>query len=324
MAIKKKRALLSALLFLFFSSMVFAQTGETGADQFTLFWRADEYAWNYEVTLEKLGPEGFTEILRERTEEAEVICSLTTGRYRYQVTAYDFFGNAGGISAWSYFELIPGQVEIIIEEPEPVVEEPVVEEPEPPIQPEILVEEPEPPVEAPKEPGDFFVEAAYSPLISLPNTEFNRLFKGLLPGGASARLGFIPFKGRLFSLGFELDPSWSYLSSHEDNYSVYAQLLDLHLGLVGLLWLPNGTMAVDFRLGAGLSLLYNFHFEYEGQQNKDQLNTWIPSMRGGISFVWMIRNPFFLEIGVELLHVFSVDNIPLEFIRPSLGVGLRF
>jgi hypothetical protein len=267
------------------------------------------------------------------------------------VTAYDFFGQPGGTSIWSNFEIIPGQVEIIVEEPEiqpePIVEEPepIVEEPEPPVEePEPPVEEPEPPaeeleppaepeiiVEEPvvvpplvSEPGNFFVALAYSPLFPLPATDFTRLYRGFLPGGLSVRAGFIPFKVGIFSFGFELDPSWSYLSSKEDNYSVYAQLLDLHLGLIGQVWLPNRTMAFNLRLGGGLSLLYDFHFEYSGQQNKDKINTWIPSMHVGVSFLWNFHRSFFMEVGVDLLHIFSVDNVPLEFIRPSLGVGLRF
>jgi hypothetical protein len=313
-------------LFLFSSSLIFAQTDEPAPKQFTLNWKSDEYAWNYEVTVEKLEAGKYTEMLRKKTEDPEVICSLTTGRYRYQVTAYDFFGQPGGISEWSYFEIVPGQSEIIVEEP-------------PPTQPELddsnrddsnrVAEEPETLAEAEAVPEaskerNFFVEAAYSPLLSFPNSDFNRLYKTFLPGGASARLGFIPFKGRIFSLGFELAPSWSYLASSEDNYSVYAQLIDVHLGLIGQLWLPNRIMAFNFRAGGGISLLHNFHFEYSGQQNKDQITTWIPSMHGGISFMWIIREPVFLEIGAELLHLFSVDNALLEFVRPSLGVGLRF
>jgi hypothetical protein len=222
-------------------------------------------------------------------------------------------------------EPLAEEPEPIAEEPEPPVEEPEppVEEPEPPTEPEIIIEEPVAVPPPASEPGDFFVELTYSPLISLPNTDFNRLYKGFLPVGVSARLGLIPFKDRIFSFGFELAPSWSYLSSKEKNYSVYAQLLDLHLGLVGQVWLPNRTMAFNFRLGGGLSLLNNFHFEYKGQQNKDKITTWIPSMHGGISFIYIIRRSFFLDIGAELLHIFSVDNKILEFIRPSLGVGLR-
>jgi hypothetical protein len=83
-------------------------------------------------------------------------------------------------------------------------------------------------------------------------------------------------------------------------------------------------MAFNLRVGGGLSLLYNFHFEYTGQINQEQLNTWIPSMHGGVSFIWLFHNPFYVTIGAELLHLFSVDNTALEFIRPSLGVGLRF
>jgi hypothetical protein len=331
---KKKRTLLSALLFLLCSFPIFAQTNESEEKLFVLHWKADEYAWNYEVAVEKLESGRYTEILRQRTSDAEVKCALTLGRYRYQVTAYDFFGQPGGTSVWSYFEIIPGQVEIIVEEPEPIAEEPepIIEEPEPPAEPEPLVEEPEPLVEEPEpvevlppasEPGNFFVKLAYAPLFSLPTTDFNRLYK-VLPGSLSIHAGYIPFKVRIFSFGFELDPSWTYLSSKEDNYSVSAQLLDLHLGFVGQVWLPNGIMAINYRLGAGFSLLYNFHFEYEGQQNKDKITTWIPSLHAGVSFLWNFHRLLFLEAGVDLLHVFSVDNIPLEFIRPSLGVGLRF
>jgi hypothetical protein len=324
--VTKKNQALPAILFLFFSSLIFAQSNESGPRQFTLNWKSDEYAWNYEVTVEKLEAGKYTEILREKTENTEILCPLIVGRYRYQVTAYDFFGSPGGISEWSYFQIIPGQTEILIEEPAPAQPDIPAEEPKPPVEePETPAGEQNPPLESPpKEPGDFFAQAAYSPLYSLPNTDFNRLYEGFLPVGVSARLGFIPYKGRVISLGFELAPSWSYLASKEDNYSVYAQLINIHVGLVGELWLPNGSMAFNFRLGGGLSLLQNFHFTYSGQQNHDQITTWIPSMHGGISFLWFIYKPIFVEIGAEIVHIFSVDNTFLEFVRPSLGVGLRF
>jgi hypothetical protein len=325
--VNKKNLVLLAILFLFFSGISFAQTDGTGTiEHFSLYWESDQYTWNYEVTVEKMVAGKFTEIQREKTEKTEVPCSLTTGSYRYQVTAYDFFGRASGISEWSYFQIIPGQP-VTIEMPRTIIqpinpeEEPPVEEPEPlPVVEDLPVPE-APPYDS--EPGNFFVEAAYSPLLSLPNTDFNQLYS-FQPGGASARLWFIPFKFRLISLGFELAPSWSYLSATEDNYSVYAHLIDIPLGLIGQFWLPNGRMAVNLRLSGGLTLLNNFHFEYSGQQNKDQITTWIPSIHGGAFFLWIFRAPFFAEIGVELFHLFSVDNIPLEFVRPSLGVGMSF
>jgi hypothetical protein len=315
-----KKNLLSAVLFLFFAFVIFAQANETGGVDFTLDWEADEYAWNYEVTVEKRKAglaKKYTEILRQKTEQAEIPCSLTTGRYRYQVIAYDFFGRASAISEWSYFEVIPGQP-VTIEKTKTV-------KLAAPKQPKNDGEDPDSsPASLLKKPWDFFATVDYLPLVSLPTSDFNRLYKGFLPGSVSARAAAIPFDFRVISLGFELAPSWAYLSVKENTYSVYSQLLNLHLGLVGELWLPNNTMAFNFHLGGGMTLLYDFHLEYAGQKNQKRITTWIPSMYGGVSFAWLFRKPFFAEAGVELLHLFSADKVFLGFIRPSLGVGVRF
>jgi hypothetical protein len=273
-----------------------------------LGWQPAEYTYYYETVVEKQNDdEVYRELLRKRTNGTEVACALAPGRYRYQVTAYGFFERPGNISEWSYFEVIAPPVAPPVAPP--ADEPPITQSAKPPLQRD----------------WDFFAELVYLPLFSLPNSDFNRLYTmDFLPLGFSARLGFVPLKGPVSSLGLELIPSWAYLKSETDDYSVYTQLMGLHLGLVWGLWLPNNRMAFNFRLGGGLSLLYDFHFEYGGKRDGGYITTWIPSAHGGISFLWFYSQAFFVEIGADFMHLFSTDAMFLEFVRPSLGVGVRF
>jgi hypothetical protein len=70
-------------------------------------------------------------------------------------------------------------------------------------------------------------------------------------------------------------------------------------------------------------LLDNLHFEYS-RGSSESLRTLMPSLGAGASFMWFVKKPFFLEIGAEYMHFFSVDNPSLGYIRPILGGGWRF
>ncbi|MDR3342209.1 MAG: hypothetical protein LBT14_05365 [Treponema sp.] len=173
-------------------------------------------------------------------------------------------------------------------------------------------------------PLDIAVSAAYSPVFPIYG-DFNTLYKRVFfPAGTFLRLGLIPFKGLRRAFGFELVPSWNYLASQQDDFTVHAHLLGFNGNGVFQQWFFNRVLALNIRAGGGVSLVYDFYFEFDQQRVSEPVSTWIFSVNGGVSLQWFIRKPFFAELGVEFVYIFSVDEPPPAYIRPAVGVGWRF
>jgi hypothetical protein len=88
-------------------------------------------------------------------------------------------------------------------------------------------------------------------------------------------------------------------------------------------WLPNRTMAFNARLGGGIFPVLKFQKTGSGG-DFDPVNTLIPSMNLGVSFMWLFYRSLYGEFGVEYTHLFSTDDTQPGYIIPSLGLGWRF
>jgi hypothetical protein len=145
----------------------------------------------------------------------------------------------------------------------------------------------------------------------------------VFPPGASARVGVLPLKQNWGYLGAELGASWTYLNEKKDRYTVTAQTAGAQMSLLYQLWLPNRTMAFNFRLGAGITVLPDFHFEY-GNSRGDTLTGAYVSLNAGASFQWHLRGPFFIDAGADFTHLFSGDPIQPGYLHPALNLGWQF
>jgi hypothetical protein len=343
-------------------------------------WSAVDNSNYYEIIVEEQKDAIYTEILRKQIKDNFIECSLASGRYRYQVIAYNFFNQPGRASDWVYFEVLrvlppelirispktffydkknrlvvtvtghnlkaesklylhPQNGDRTIAPLRSVFHDSgnraVLEFDPQSLEPggyDLTVKNPDG-LEASlsgfsvrASPLDITFQALYGPLFSLPASKFNRLYNmQFLPAGVSVRAGLIPVRGKSLAFGFELNPFWNYLSSQvNDDYSVYAQFIGLQGGPLLQLWLPGRTLGFNFRVGGGFSMIGDFHFvNSKNEPIEESFTTWMPSAYGGITFMWHINRTFFVEGGAEFLHLFSIDQ-SLEFIRPTLGAGVRF
>jgi hypothetical protein len=72
-------------------------------------WQGANYVRRYEVIVEQetVGAEGvFEQIFRESTRETFVEFSLTGGRYRYRIAAYDLLNRLGSLTEWRFLTII--------------------------------------------------------------------------------------------------------------------------------------------------------------------------------------------------------------------------
>jgi hypothetical protein len=170
---------------------------------------------------------------------------------------------------------------------------------------------------------DIILSLGYGPLVPLYG-DVNRFFdKSIFPQGVTARMGILPIKQVWGSLGLELVPFLTLLSRSGTGYEAAARYAGAHANALFQKWFPNRVMALNFRLGAGLVLLDDLHFEFSTERT-EPLRTLMTSLGAGISFMWFAGDSFFLEAGGEYLHFFSVDPVSPGYFRPILGAGDRF
>jgi hypothetical protein len=269
----------------------------------------------------------YREILRElRRGDSFIEVSLPPGKYRFRVDPYDILGRPGEVSGWEYFEISARPPEPERPEPESEKSAPVQEE-SVPVQEESAPEQEE---SVPARPErkffrDSFAEILYAPALPLLFSFFNKTYDvAFQPAGAAVKFGMLFSPEPRHALGFDLVPSWNYLYANKPDYAILAHLLTLHLNFVYHYSFSGLPLTLQVEAGGGFSLLYDFHFEQPGQRLDKAINTWIPSASAGLSLHWVFRRPFYLTLGAEYLHIFSVDNLFLNFIHPFAGIGMTF
>jgi len=141
--------------------------------------------------------------------------------------------------------------------------------------------------------------------------------------GAVARINFIPVKRLWGYLGVELSSSLTVLEHPGEHFTASTFFLNTHLGLLYQRYFFRRNFALNLTLGAGITTLMNFHYTYPGGHQTDSKTVHYPSVIAGLSVKWFFFSPFFVNAGVDFIHVFSPEEPMPGFIRPSLGVGVR-
>jgi hypothetical protein len=168
-------------------------------------------------------------------------------------------------------------------------------------------------------PITFTVSAGYAPLIPLYGKSFNAA-----PAGAYARFGVIPFERDWGSIGAELEPFWNFLGRFKDGYDAIGHITGGHINLLYQRELPIRNLALNLRLGSGISSILDFHFTY-GEGDSPSFSAWYGSIGGGASVQWSPVTRFFLEAGLAYNHIFTINDNPHHgYLRPVLGAGARF
>jgi hypothetical protein len=125
-------------------------------------------------------------------------------------------------------------------------------------------------------------------------------------------------------MGAELEPYWNYLYIKDSEYEMTAQMTGAMIYGVYQRRLSNRTMVLNFHIGGGIYSVLDYHFTYNDGGETEPMNVLIPAAGIGASFQWFIKKPFFAELGLDFIHMFSVDDPQPGYIRPSLGAGWQF
>jgi hypothetical protein len=170
---------------------------------------------------------------------------------------------------------------------------------------------------------DFTIAAGYAPIVPLYGFLFDLYSDFMYPAGAQVRADFFPIKRLWGFLGVEASFAWNYLKTEANSADISLHALDLKANVVYKKLLPNRTMALLARAGFGFFIINQFIFDF-GSVQSDPINTWITAANGGLSFQWYIRKPFYVNLGIDYVHLFSVDKPRPGFLRPYLEAGWHF
>ena len=260
-----------------------------------LAWVGDEYAFRYEVVVERDEGEGYREYKREFTASSELVISLPLGNYRYHVIPYDFLDQPGEASGWVTLNVAA-----------------------PPAVPGETPEQPAP--SGPEKPVDIFLSAAWAPLFPVYGGMKQTFGRGLQAYGATLRFGVLYNKPQWFHPGLELSTSWYALNKAQHNDTVGIQAGVTGFNIIAQTWLPNRKMAVTLRAGAALAFQVG---EVNTGQRLYSMGSLIPQINLEASFLWLALRQFYGEAGLGFNHLMNQNNNS-GCLRPWLGVGWRF
>jgi len=319
------------------SSLVISKTERRYIQR--LAWEGDKNTLRYEIQVDKEEGGTYTRIRQVYTDESFVELSLQPGYYRCRVIPYDFLNRPGEGSEWLVFEI---PVIIEIETPKPGEEETLIAEAE--IETELEdeeieeVEEPEPVKK--EKPLDFYINLAWMPIIPVygKTDQFADWSNTLLCGGL--RLGMVTTLNHSIEFGLEFAITRYYFDiySHgwyENDNSWYVEAFELIL--LAQKWFPKKITALNIRFGGGyLSLTksnsndyyYYDEYYYDGYYwnnifyDDPSVNLSGYYLVFGLSFLWRPVKHFYMETGIDYIHLF--DQGSFGFFRPSVGLGVRF
>jgi hypothetical protein len=170
---------------------------------------------------------------------------------------------------------------------------------------------------------DLNLSAGLAPLVPAAGFFFDLFGDPFYPLGAYGKANLMFLKRPWGFVGIEAVFSWTALTKTRDDYTAKAQFLNEGFNLVYQKYLLNRIAAFSFRIGGGFTSVVDLHFTY-GKGSSASRNSLIPMVNGGLSFMWFIRKPFFVELGVDYVQALSADNPQPGFIRPFAGAGRQF
>jgi len=292
-----KLTLFTALLFLSLTSL-WAQNRRYVTEQRfiqRLVWVSDEYAFRYEVVIERNEGEGYREFRREFTTSTMLVISLPLGDFRYCIIPYDYLDQSGEASEWITLNVVAPPV-ITVETPEAA------------------------PAAVPEKQFAMILSAAWEPLIPLYGKMQEIFGNGLYVVGASARFGALYKKPRWFSPGIELSTSWYALDNSQSSDEISMQTGVTGFNIVVQKELPFPGMAITLRAGGAFSFQVG---EINIEQYSYTTGGMVPQVNIDLSFLWFAYKQLYLEGGVGFTHLMDKDN-DSDCLRPWIGAGWQF
>ncbi|MDR0551508.1 MAG: hypothetical protein LBG72_05775 [Spirochaetaceae bacterium] len=187
---------------------------------------------------------------------------------------------------------------------------------------------------AAERPSRFWLQEGYAILFPLRGTFAGFFDSPFYPAGAAFRFAFLPLRKDTWALGFEIEPSWTYMESsgiYDDiqyesvNYVVSAHFFTGSLNLFFQKRLLGGRLALNARAGGGMTFLYDLRVRQQDDRNQwlisgEQFSGLVPLVNASLSVSWIWRGRYFLDLAFEG-RLLLTDNYPL-YGAPVISFGL--
>ena len=185
-------------------------------------------------------------------------------------------------------------------------------------------------------PFDINISLGYAPVLPMRGFLFNdfeymgSILEAPFPDafyalGAIARISLIPFKRPWGNLGIEVSSSLAFLDYEAEGHSINAMFLNAHVSLLYQRFFSGRrNFAFNLILGGGLTALIGFQYTFVDGRPPETTASQYASAIAGISFKGFFLRPFYIVAGVDFIHVFTPEEPMPNFIRPSVGIGIRF
>jgi hypothetical protein len=320
---KRPLVFLQPLLALWiFSMAALLHAQEPGPIVHRLTWQPVDYASSYEVVVEVLaGADQWLEVIRKTTDtDTFVDCPLFIGNYRFRVSAYDLLGKLGSTAEWVYFE---------VRLPEGSQASPPGTRQSPPEYLPSTASSPWPAVEKPSPEEEdktiYRLELLLAPIIILPFSSFNEIYSTdpIQPLGAAIRFSILPFVTKHGTFGFDILPSWNFLANDILHNSRYTHIVSVHGSVVWQIRPISRNTALNFRAGFGMSHISS-RFDFNDGRDIENMAAWNPSIIVNAAFLKFLSNSLFLDIGLEYYQIMARDNMAINYLRPTVGLGWWF
>jgi hypothetical protein len=166
--------------------------------------------------------------------------------------------------------------------------------------------------------------AAYTMLIPVSGS-FNDSIKGnISPAGASARFGINRPLKSYGIFGIELAAYWHSLTASQNSPIISGNFTDVQINILYQIKMLNQRIGINARIGGGLAYFFDLQFS-EVYSDEFQINeSLMPIGAASLSVSWFFYKTFFVDIGVEYVHIFSSDGSMPAYIRPLICFGLSF
>ena len=172
-------------------------------------------------------------------------------------------------------------------------------------------------------PFDINVAGAYSPYFTLYGQKDYFLDRVFIPLGFSLRSSFIPLKLDIGNFGPEISVSYARLKSEKNGYTTGAHLIAVHFDAMFQYWITRKILSVNGRAGLGFASIFHYIFTFNTGETWDPISTAAFSFNLGASVQWMLHKQFFVEGGLDYIHV-AHREIPMALLRLGFFGGYQF
>jgi hypothetical protein len=154
---------------------------------------------------------------------------------------------------------------------------------------------------------------------------FDTIFVDTLYQGAGLRVAWLPFRTKLFNIGFLMEPRWTDLATRLEYTDITPYLAGASASLLLQAFVLNNRLALHISFGGGIINLRDFYIFSDGNTNDAEMNAFIfPFLDAGLSVKIYPFKSLFVELGISWNITPPFDSPDLYYFNPQAGIGYSF